>query len=70
MDSQGPQNTPAEGGRRRSSNNFMPAFESLSHQKRGSEDHIARRQSMTDQHVKGGIFSTFFHNTIGKNASK
>lgn len=42
----------------------MPAFESLSHQKRGSEDHIARRQSMTDQHVKGGIFSTFFHKFV------
>ena len=39
----------------------MPAFASLHEQKRGSEANIARRQSMSDQQPKGGIFSQLFH---------
>lgn len=37
----------------------MPAFESLQQQK--NKQDAARRQSLSDQQVKGGIFSQFFH---------
>jgi len=39
----------------------MPAFDSLNQQKRGSDANAARRQSMSDQNVKGNMFSQFFH---------
>jgi hypothetical protein len=52
-------------GRRRSSG-LMPAFESL-HQQKRSDANIARRQSMSDQHAKGGFLSQFFHNQLGRN---
>ena len=55
------------GGRRRSSG-FMPGFESLANQKRGSDANIARRASLSDQAPKTGIFSQFFHNNFGRNA--
>ena len=38
----------------------MPAFESLSQQRR-SEANAARRQSISDQTARGGIFTQFFH---------
>lgn len=38
----------------------MPGFDSLQNQKRG-EANVARRQSMSDQQVKGGFLSNFFH---------
>lgn len=41
----------------------MPAFDSL-HQQKRTEANIARRQSMSDQHVKGGIFSQLFHKYV------
>jgi hypothetical protein len=37
----------------------MPAFDSLQQHRQNSN--AARRQSMTDQQVKGGFFSHFFH---------
>ncbi|KAG9257040.1 uncharacterized protein F5Z01DRAFT_671488 [Emericellopsis atlantica] len=55
------------GGRRRSSG-LMPAFEGLQNQKRSSEANIARRQSLSDQAPKPGLFGTFFHNNFGRNA--
>ncbi|KAM0345246.1 hypothetical protein ACHAPU_006644 [Fusarium lateritium] len=71
MDSGAPQASPTGNvsGRRRSSG-FMPAFAGLNEQKRSSDASAARRQSMTDQQAKGGMFSQFFHNNFGKNASK
>lgn len=42
----------------------MPAFASLSEQKRGSDALAARRASMSDQEQKGGIFSQFFHKYV------
>ena len=39
----------------------MPAFESLNEQRRANEANVARRQSISDQSPKGGIFSQFFH---------
>ncbi|KAF5001400.1 hypothetical protein FGRMN_1069 [Fusarium graminum] len=71
MDSGAPQSSPTGNvsGRRRSSG-FMPAFAGLNQQKRGSDASAARRQSMTDQQIKGGMFSQFFHNNFGKNAGK
>ncbi|KAF5023594.1 hypothetical protein F66182_4352 [Fusarium sp. NRRL 66182] len=70
MDSGAPQATPTGNvsGRRRSSG-FMPAFASLSEQKRGSQDSATRRASMSDQQAKGGIFSQFFHKYITHTAS-
>ncbi|KAG6019372.1 hypothetical protein E4U41_003270 [Claviceps citrina] len=47
-------------GNRRRSSSWMPAFESLQAQKRTNSDGL-RRQSLSDQHAKGGIFSQFFH---------
>ncbi|KAF4979027.1 hypothetical protein FZEAL_4702 [Fusarium zealandicum] len=71
MDSSAPQTTPTSNtGSRRRSSGFMPAFASLHEQKRGSDANAARRASMSDQQAKGGIFSQFFHNNFGKNASK
>ncbi|KAG6005147.1 hypothetical protein E4U21_000401 [Claviceps maximensis] len=62
------QNVPATNtGSRRRSSSWMPAFEALHNQKRANSDSI-RRQSMSDQHAKGGIFSQFFHNNFGRNA--
>ncbi|KFH43593.1 hypothetical protein ACRE_056440 [Hapsidospora chrysogenum ATCC 11550] len=46
---------------RRRSSGFMPAFESLNEQRRANEANVARRQSISDQSPKGGIFSQFFH---------
>ncbi|TWU77913.1 hypothetical protein ED733_005067 [Metarhizium rileyi] len=54
-------NTSGNAPRRRSSG-WMPAFESLQQQK-NSQD-AARRQSMSDQQAKGGIFSQFFHKYV------
>ncbi|KAL6869172.1 hypothetical protein ACO1O0_000495 [Amphichorda felina] len=54
-------------GARRSSSGFMPSFDSLSQQRR-SEASVARRQSISDQAVRGGIFSQFFHNNFGRNS--
>jgi hypothetical protein len=48
----------------------MPAFASLSEQKRGSQDSATRRASMSDQQPKSGLFGQFFHNNFGKNAQK
>ncbi|KAG5986688.1 hypothetical protein E4U54_005295 [Claviceps lovelessii] len=62
------QNVPAtNAGTRRRSSSWMPAFESLQNQKRSNVD-VLRRQSMSDQHAKGGMFSQFFHNNFGRNA--
>ncbi|KAG5928653.1 hypothetical protein E4U42_000259 [Claviceps africana] len=62
------QNVPTTNtGARRRSSSWMPAFEALQNQKRGNTD-MSRRQSMSDQHAKGGIFSQFFHNNFGRNA--
>ncbi|KAH6898832.1 hypothetical protein B0T10DRAFT_120986 [Thelonectria olida] len=69
MDSGAPQNNQQNTTRRRSSG-WMPAFASLSEQKRGSEANTVRRQSMSDQQPKGGIFSQFFHNNFGRDATK
>lgn len=41
----------------------MPSFDSLSQQRR-SEASVARRQSISDQAVRGGIFSQFFHKYV------
>ncbi|KAH6608753.1 hypothetical protein Trco_002099 [Trichoderma cornu-damae] len=60
------QNIPNQSARRRSSG-FMPAFEGLS-QHRQNANNAARRQSMSDQQSKPGIFGQFFHNTLGRNA--
>ncbi|KAK0392467.1 hypothetical protein NLU13_1962 [Sarocladium strictum] len=57
-------------GSRRRSSGFMPAFESLHQQKRSGEANAARRQSMSEQAPKGGIFHNLFHSTLGKNAGK
>ncbi|KAH7319969.1 hypothetical protein B0I35DRAFT_478264 [Stachybotrys elegans] len=69
MDSDRTAQSPTNSGRRRSSAGFMPAYDSLHQQKRSSEDHIARRQSMHDQQVKGGVFSQLFHMAVGKTPS-
>ncbi|KAL7912134.1 hypothetical protein GGI35DRAFT_444487 [Trichoderma velutinum] len=58
---------PANQGTRRRSSGFMPAFEGLS-QHHQNANNTARRQSMTDQQSKPGIFGQFFHNTFGRNA--
>ncbi|KZZ94713.1 hypothetical protein AAL_04824 [Moelleriella libera RCEF 2490] len=50
--------TTATGGRRRSSG-FMPGFESLKTQKNSAD--VIRRQSLSDQAVKGGYLSQAFH---------
>ncbi|KAM0262362.1 hypothetical protein ACHAQJ_001831 [Trichoderma viride] len=60
------QSPPNQGTRRRSSG-FMPAFEGLS-QHRQNANNSARRQSMSDQQSKQGMFGQFFHNTFGRNA--
>ncbi|KAK5990893.1 hypothetical protein PT974_09168 [Cladobotryum mycophilum] len=59
-------NAPTAGTRRRSSG-FMPAFEGLQQHRRDSNN-AARRQSMSDQQAKPGLFSQFFHNNFGRNA--
>lgn len=46
------------------SSGFMPGFESLANQKRGSDANIARRASLSDQAPKTGIFSQFFHKYV------
>ncbi|KAL7935226.1 hypothetical protein V8C35DRAFT_321424 [Trichoderma chlorosporum] len=51
---------PANQGTRRRSSGFMPAFEGLS-QHHQSANNAARRQSMSDQQSKPGIFGQFFH---------
>ncbi|KAI9171632.1 hypothetical protein HJFPF1_01118 [Paramyrothecium foliicola] len=58
-------NNESPSGRRRSSG-LMPAFDSL-HQQKRSDANIARRQSMSDQHVRPGFFSSLFHNNLGRN---
>ncbi|KAK3185288.1 hypothetical protein K4F52_005988 [Lecanicillium sp. MT-2017a] len=64
-----PQNTenppPATTNRRRSSG-FMPSFDGLQNNRREAQS-VARRQSMSDQQAKLGVFGQFFHNTFGKN---
>ena len=40
----------------------MPAFESLQQHKNNQD--ATRRQSMSDQQAKGGIFSQFFHKYV------
>ncbi|QPG99968.1 hypothetical protein C2857_003016 [Epichloe festucae Fl1] len=52
---------------RRRSSGWMPGFDALQSQKRTNSDSL-RRQSITDQHAKGGMFSQFFHNNFGRNA--
>jgi hypothetical protein len=42
----------------------MPAFASLSEQKRAGDANAARRASMSDQQAKGGLFSQFFHKYV------
>jgi len=42
----------------------MPAFASLSEQKRGSQDSATRRASMSDQQPKSGLFGQFFHKYV------
>lgn len=42
----------------------MPAFASLSEQKRGSQDSATRRASMSDQQPKAGLFGQFFHKYV------
>ncbi|OAQ72761.1 hypothetical protein VFPPC_00648 [Pochonia chlamydosporia 170] len=59
-----PTSTEGAAPRRRSSG-WMPAFESLQQQKNNQD--AVRRQSMSDQQAKGGIFSQFFHNNFGRN---
>ncbi|KAI5466789.1 hypothetical protein BGZ63DRAFT_418543 [Mariannaea sp. PMI_226] len=70
MNSDAPQNPQNTTTTRRRSSGWMPAFASLQEQKRGSEANNARRQSMSDQVPKGGIFSQLFHNNFGRDASK
>jgi hypothetical protein len=41
----------------------MPAFEGLQ-QQRGQAQASARRQSMSDQQAKLGVFSQFFHKYV------
>ncbi|PHH92259.1 hypothetical protein CDD83_8184 [Cordyceps sp. RAO-2017] len=53
---------------RRRSSGLMPGFDSLQQHKRGNDVDAARRQSMSDQHAKGGIFHQLFHNNVGRNA--
>ncbi|KAH7163306.1 hypothetical protein B0J13DRAFT_34526 [Dactylonectria estremocensis] len=65
-----PQNDQTNTTGRRRSSGFMPAFASLHEQKRGSDANAARRASMSDQEVKGGFISQFFHNNFGRNAGK
>ncbi|PWI66282.1 hypothetical protein PCL_05247 [Purpureocillium lilacinum] len=48
------------------SSGLMPAFESLQQQK--NKQDAARRQSLSDQQAKGGVFSQLFHNNLGRNA--
>jgi len=43
----------------------MPAFESLQQQK--NKQDAARRQSLSDQQAKGGVFSQLFHKYVGSN---
>ncbi|PHH76320.1 hypothetical protein CDD82_4049 [Ophiocordyceps australis] len=52
---------------RRRSSGLMPAFDSL-HQQKRSGDAAARRESLSDQAVKGGIFNQIFHNSLGRNS--
>ncbi|VUC33838.1 unnamed protein product [Clonostachys rosea] len=52
---------------RRKSSGWMPAFEGLQ-QHHGSQANVTRRESMSDQQPKGGIFSQLFHNNFGRNA--
>jgi hypothetical protein len=48
----------------------MPAFEGLHQQKRTGDANAARRQSMSEQAPKGGMFHNLFHNTLGRNSGK
>ncbi|GJN73128.1 hypothetical protein VFPFJ_03540 [Purpureocillium lilacinum] len=57
---------PSSTGTRRRSSGLMPAFESLQQQK--NKQDAARRQSLSDQQAKGGVFSQLFHNNLGRNA--
>ena len=41
----------------------MPAFDGLQ-QQRGNAQAAARRQSMSDQQAKLGVFSQFFHKYV------
>jgi hypothetical protein len=41
----------------------MPAFEGLQ-QHHGSQANVTRRESMSDQQPKGGIFSQLFHKYV------
>ncbi|KAJ2966532.1 hypothetical protein NQ176_g10106 [Zarea fungicola] len=65
---QQPQDIPptTEQPRRRSSG-WMPAYEGLT-RNRSEGQSAARRQSMSDQQAKLGIFGQFFHNNFGRNS--
>ena len=39
----------------------MPAFDGLHQQKRSGDANAARRQSMSEQAPKGGMFHNLFH---------
>ncbi|KND90110.1 hypothetical protein TOPH_05202 [Tolypocladium ophioglossoides CBS 100239] len=59
---QNPNTTTSTTGARRRSSGLMPAFESLQQQKKNAD--ATRRQSMSDQQAKGGVFSQFFHKYV------
>jgi hypothetical protein len=42
----------------------MPAFEGLHQQKRTGDANAARRQSMSEQAPKGGMFHNLFHKSV------
>ncbi|ATY58791.1 hypothetical protein CCM_05902 [Cordyceps militaris CM01] len=58
---------PATEQPRRRSSGWMPAYESLT-RNRSEAQAAARRQSMSDQQAKLGIFGSFFHNNFGRNS--
>ncbi|KAF9765549.1 hypothetical protein IL306_002164 [Fusarium sp. DS 682] len=65
MDSGAPQTAPTGNvSSRRRSSGFMPAFASLSEQKRAGDANAARRASMSDQQVKVGLFSQLLHKYV------
>ncbi|KJZ72648.1 hypothetical protein HIM_08007 [Hirsutella minnesotensis 3608] len=61
------QTTTTTASARRRSSGLMPTFESLQTHKNSGESAV-RRQSLSDQHVKGGVFHQLFHNSLGRNS--
>ncbi|KAK2592034.1 hypothetical protein QQS21_010267 [Conoideocrella luteorostrata] len=57
---------PTTTGARRRSSGWMPAFESLQTHKNNQD--AVRRQSMSDQQSKAGMFGQLFHNYFGRNS--